>query len=100
VKISCKADVHIFHTNFAKKWNELCMKQLAGRKHMENDCFPRTLKFGESPNSKKKQPKSLSNVDGPGAACEEESTIVMYKCNKGDPSACTYHICQVTTIDF
>jgi hypothetical protein len=28
-----------------KKWNEIRMKQLAGRKHMENDCFPRTLKF-------------------------------------------------------
>jgi hypothetical protein len=27
------------------KWNEIFMKQLAGRKHMENDCFPRTLKF-------------------------------------------------------
>jgi hypothetical protein len=27
------------------KWNEICMKQLAGGKHMENDCFPRTLKF-------------------------------------------------------
>jgi hypothetical protein len=27
------------------KWNEICIKQLAGRKHMENDCFPRTLKF-------------------------------------------------------
>jgi hypothetical protein len=28
-----------------KKWNEIYMKQLAGGKHMENDCFPRTLKF-------------------------------------------------------
>jgi hypothetical protein len=28
-----------------KKWNELCMKQLAGGKRMENNCFPRTLKF-------------------------------------------------------
>jgi hypothetical protein len=28
-----------------KKWNEICMKQLVGGKHMENDCFPRTLKF-------------------------------------------------------
>jgi hypothetical protein len=28
-----------------KKLNEICMKQLAGGKHMENDCFPRTLKF-------------------------------------------------------
>jgi hypothetical protein len=28
-----------------KKWNEICMKQLAGEKHMENDCFPRTLKL-------------------------------------------------------
>jgi hypothetical protein len=27
------------------KWNKICMKQLAGGKHMENDCFPRTLKF-------------------------------------------------------
>jgi hypothetical protein len=27
------------------KWNEICMKQLAGGKHMENSCFPRTLKF-------------------------------------------------------
>jgi hypothetical protein len=26
-----------------KKWNEICMKQLAGGKHMKNDCFPRTL---------------------------------------------------------
>jgi hypothetical protein len=37
VKISCKEDVHICRTNFAK--------QLASGKHMENDCFPRTLKF-------------------------------------------------------
>jgi hypothetical protein len=28
-----------------KKWNEICMKQLASGKRMENDCFPRTLKF-------------------------------------------------------
>jgi hypothetical protein len=28
-----------------KKWNEICMKQLASGKHMENNCFPRTLKF-------------------------------------------------------
>jgi hypothetical protein len=28
-----------------KKRNEICMKELAGGKHMENDCFPRTLKF-------------------------------------------------------
>jgi hypothetical protein len=28
-----------------KKWNETRMKQLAGGKHMENDCFSRTLKF-------------------------------------------------------
>jgi hypothetical protein len=27
------------------KWNKICMKQLVGGKHMENDCFPRTLKF-------------------------------------------------------
>ena len=27
------------------KWNKICMKQLAGGKHMENNCFPRTLKF-------------------------------------------------------
>jgi hypothetical protein len=27
------------------KWNEIRMKQLAGGKHMENDCFTRTLKF-------------------------------------------------------
>jgi hypothetical protein len=45
VKLSCKEDVHICHTNIEKKWNEICMKQLAGGKHMENDCFPRTLKF-------------------------------------------------------
>jgi hypothetical protein len=28
-----------------KKWNKIRMKQLASGKHMENDCFPRTLKF-------------------------------------------------------
>jgi hypothetical protein len=28
-----------------KKWNEICMKELAGGKCMENDCFLRTLKF-------------------------------------------------------
>jgi hypothetical protein len=27
------------------KWNKICMKQLASGKHMENDCFLRTLKF-------------------------------------------------------
>ena len=45
VKISCKEDVHICCTNFAKKWNEICKKELAGGKYMENDCFLRTLKF-------------------------------------------------------
>jgi hypothetical protein len=45
VKISCKEDVHICRTNFAKKWNEICNEQLASRKHMENDCFSRALKF-------------------------------------------------------
>jgi hypothetical protein len=29
----------------------MCMKQLAGGKHMENDCFPRTLKFEMKPTS-------------------------------------------------
>jgi hypothetical protein len=28
-----------------KKWNDIFMKQLAGGKHMEYDCFPKTLKF-------------------------------------------------------
>ena len=28
-----------------KKWNKTCRKQLVGGKHMENDCFLRTLKF-------------------------------------------------------
>jgi hypothetical protein len=28
-----------------KKWNEIRMKELAGEKCMENDCFLRTLKF-------------------------------------------------------
>jgi hypothetical protein len=28
-----------------KKWNKTCMKQLVGEKSIENDCFPRTLKF-------------------------------------------------------
>jgi hypothetical protein len=28
-----------------KKWNKICMKQLADGKHIENDGFPRTLKF-------------------------------------------------------
>jgi hypothetical protein len=28
-----------------KKWNEICMKKLAGGKCMQNDCFSRTLKF-------------------------------------------------------
>jgi hypothetical protein len=45
VKISCKEDVHICGTNFAKKWNEIRMKELAGGKCMENDYFLRTLKF-------------------------------------------------------
>jgi hypothetical protein len=45
MKISCKEDANICHTTLPKKWNEICMKQLAGEKNMENDCFPRTLKF-------------------------------------------------------
>jgi hypothetical protein len=28
-----------------KKWNEIHMKQVASGKHMENNCFLRTLKF-------------------------------------------------------
>jgi hypothetical protein len=39
VKISCKEDVHIYCTNFAKRWNEICMKQLASGKCMGNNCF-------------------------------------------------------------
>jgi hypothetical protein len=27
------------------KWNKICMKQLAGGKHIENNYFLRTLKF-------------------------------------------------------
>ena len=27
------------------KWNKICIKQLAGGKHMENNCFLKTLKF-------------------------------------------------------
>jgi hypothetical protein len=45
VKISYKEDVHICCTNIAKKWNQISMKQLAGGKCMENDCFPTFLKF-------------------------------------------------------
>jgi hypothetical protein len=45
MKISCTKNVHICHTNFAKKMEQkIHMKQLAGGKRMENDCFPRTLK--------------------------------------------------------
>jgi hypothetical protein len=36
--------IFVVHT-LQNKWNEICMKQLAGGKHIENDCFPRTLKF-------------------------------------------------------
>jgi hypothetical protein len=36
VKISNKEDDHIFHTNFAKKWNKIIMKQLANGQCMEN----------------------------------------------------------------
>ena len=42
---SSVTDVYICHTNFAKKWNEICIKQLAGGKCMENNCFMRTLKL-------------------------------------------------------
>jgi hypothetical protein len=45
VKISCREDVHICSKNFAKKWNKIRMKQLGGGKHMDDNCFPRTLKF-------------------------------------------------------
>jgi hypothetical protein len=45
LKILCKEDVHIYHTNFTKKWNKIHMEQLAGGKLIENDCFSRTLKF-------------------------------------------------------
>jgi hypothetical protein len=45
VKISCKEDVHICRTNFAKQMEQNLHETLAGRKHMENDYFPRTLKF-------------------------------------------------------
>jgi hypothetical protein len=45
VKISYEEDVHIYHTSFTKKWNEIGMEQLVSGKCIENDCFPRTLKF-------------------------------------------------------
>jgi hypothetical protein len=48
VKISCKEDVHICHTNFAKKMERNSHERtrlLAGGKCMENDCFLRILKF-------------------------------------------------------
>jgi hypothetical protein len=41
VKILCKENVQALQ----KKSNRICMKQLIGGKHMENDCFPRTLKL-------------------------------------------------------
>jgi hypothetical protein len=34
------------------KWNEIYMKQLAGGKHMENDCFPRTFEMKYKPHRK------------------------------------------------
>jgi hypothetical protein len=37
--------IFVIQTLQKRKWNEISMKQLAGGKHMENDCFPRTLKF-------------------------------------------------------
>jgi hypothetical protein len=45
VKISCKEDVHICRTNFTKNIEQIRMKQLAGAKCMENECFMKTLKF-------------------------------------------------------
>jgi hypothetical protein len=49
VKISCKEGVHICYTNFTKKMernlHETTSRWKTYGKHMENDCFPRTLKF-------------------------------------------------------
>jgi hypothetical protein len=45
VKISCKEDVHICRTNFAKQMERNLYEQLAGGKYTENDCFLRTLRF-------------------------------------------------------
>jgi hypothetical protein len=45
MKILCKEDVHICHTNFAKKMERNLHEQLTGGKCMQKGCFPRTLKF-------------------------------------------------------
>ena len=45
MKISYKKMFIFVVQTLQYKWNKICMKQLAGGKHMENDCFPRTLKF-------------------------------------------------------
>ena len=45
VKISCKEDVHIHHTNFAKKIEQNLHETTSHGKQMENDCLSRTLKF-------------------------------------------------------
>jgi hypothetical protein len=49
VKISCKEDVHICCTNFAKRMEENLHETNSWwktyGKHMENNCFLRTFKF-------------------------------------------------------
>jgi hypothetical protein len=49
VKISCKEDVHICRTNFAKKMEQNSHKKLAGGKCMENDCFFEDLEVRDVP---------------------------------------------------
>ena len=54
-----------------KKWNKIHMKQLASEKHMENDCFPRTLKF-----------KMSQSPLRPGSHDNNESvTLIKYTCS-------------------
>jgi hypothetical protein len=51
--------------NLQRKWNKIRMKQRADGKHMENDCFPRTLKYKmyvlwlEPPSDEKKLNKGI-----------------------------------------
>jgi hypothetical protein len=45
-----------------KKWNKIHMKELAGGKCMENDCFLRTLKFEMQPPSREVTDNNLHNT--------------------------------------
>jgi hypothetical protein len=63
MKISCKENVHICHTNFVKKMEQNLHETTSWWKTYGNNCFPRTLKFKMLHSFSKIQLNVISYID-------------------------------------